>query len=368
MPLKQFPNRLGTYISPMFNGWYHQTAQGSSTIDAAGESRAIIGKVFLEAGSGSKTISSAGGKIHWRTSSVTFVSGSTNLRMGIQDLASTGLEDGTYDVQADLVGGTDTITANSIMSTPMESGSKTISHGDQIAVVIEMTARGGADSVQVQGCSSNVFGMPYGSADTGVLAKTATVPYITIEFDDGTVGWFHPCHALPGNSIAGTSISPFGSASTPDERALIFKLPVTATLCGVSACLSPSASTSDFELILYSNPLKNPVAERTVSFDGDITSVTAQAMYNALFSEFVLQRNVEYAIAVRPTTANTLSTYEYAFGSTALMKPTVLGTNWYLGTRTDQTGAFSTTTTTIPHIGLWLSKLHDGQDSEYIPT
>lgn len=34
---------------------------------------------------------------------MTFANAGTNFRIGIQDVASTGLEDGTFDVYADLV-------------------------------------------------------------------------------------------------------------------------------------------------------------------------------------------------------------------------------------------------------------------------
>jgi len=43
-------------------------------------------------------------------------------------VASTGLEDGTFDVYADLVGGTDTITGSADQLTAMETGTKTITH------------------------------------------------------------------------------------------------------------------------------------------------------------------------------------------------------------------------------------------------
>ena len=70
-----------------------------------------------------------------------FSNGSTNLRIGLQDVTpATGFEDGTFDVYADLVGGTDTIAEDVILATPMESGTKTVTHGDLLAIAIEMTA------------------------------------------------------------------------------------------------------------------------------------------------------------------------------------------------------------------------------------
>ncbi len=126
MALQTLANKMGMIISS--DGGLMGSGINNATMDGAGESQAFIGKVFLEAGTGSKTISSAGGKIRWRSGTVTFANAGTNFRIGIQDVASTGLEDGTFDVYADLVGGTDTITGSADQLTAMETGTKTISH------------------------------------------------------------------------------------------------------------------------------------------------------------------------------------------------------------------------------------------------
>lgn len=122
--------------------------------DAANEGCQLTGQVWLPARSGSKTISSAGGKIHWTAgASVVFADGATNWRMGIQDLSTSGQPprgDGVFDVQADLVPGVDTIATTTHYATAMESGSKTITHGDYVAIVFSMTARGGTDAVRVR--------------------------------------------------------------------------------------------------------------------------------------------------------------------------------------------------------------------------
>lgn len=372
MPLKSFPGS-GILLCPHFNTTNFKSAT-SVTINAAGESKSAIGYIYLQNGAsgGSKTISSAGGKIHWRTASpITFADPATNLRVGIQDVSvATGLEDGTHDVYADLVGGTDVIAATSMISTPMETGSKTIAHGDAIAVTVEMTARGGTDAVVVQSMQSDGLMQPFGTTDAGTLAVSALILYATIEFDDGTLGWFHPYHCLPGAAIIGTSVSTFHVDSTPDERALIFKLPFDARISGAYAVLSSIADTDDLEIILYSNPLGVPVAERTFTFDASFSSRTASTAVNCIFSSpLKVRKNITYAIAVRPTTINPIATAEYPFGSESnAMKSTSLGQNWYLGTRTNQTGAFDITTTTIPNMGIWIDQFHDGQVSDYLPT
>lgn len=57
MALQTLANKMGMIISS--DGGLMGSGINNSTIDAAGESQAFIGKVFLEAGTGSKTISSS---------------------------------------------------------------------------------------------------------------------------------------------------------------------------------------------------------------------------------------------------------------------------------------------------------------------
>lgn len=64
MALQPIANRMGLLLHSD-NNLMRPTAYSVAVIDAAGESRSFIGKVFLEAGSGSKTISSSGGAILW---------------------------------------------------------------------------------------------------------------------------------------------------------------------------------------------------------------------------------------------------------------------------------------------------------------
>src|SRR3990172_6421351 len=140
----------------MYNG-YGQTSSG--TLDAAGEKIVFIGRMYLEGGPGSKTISSAGGKIDWRTSAVTWATPGSALRVGIADVDLTkgppGRDDGTFDVRKDLVQGTDSLASNTWVSTAMDTGTKTIAHGDLVAIVFELTATLGVDSVQVAKTNNN---------------------------------------------------------------------------------------------------------------------------------------------------------------------------------------------------------------------
>lgn len=350
-------NLQGMLLTPAPNNPEFLATVSNNTIDAAGESVSFIGHMLLSSGPGTtKTISSSNGKIHWRPgASPTFANGSTNLRIGIQDVGATGLEDGTFDVQADLVGGTDTITASVINSTAMESGTKDIAHGDLVAVSFEFTARAGSDSIIVTRTGTSGI-MPYCTEDTGSgPVKRAALPLVTVEFNDGTLGWFSNDSTVWNHGVS----TAFGSSSTPDEYALVFRLPFPATAIGLYARMSAVAATDDFEAILYSDPLGTPVAQRTITQDADLTGLGQS--YERSITAYSLLAATDYAVAIRPTTANTLSLTQIDYGSAGHLRgATTLGTNWYLGTRTNQTGAFTPNTNILPLLGVRLLAFDDG--------
>jgi hypothetical protein len=362
MALQSFFNNHGTLLSPLPT-FGLQISTGSMTFDAAGESAAGIGYINLSSGPGtSKTISAAGGgKFAFYAGTCTLVNGSSNLRLGVQDVGATGIEDGTFDVYADVAGaGGGAVASAAVNSFAMTSGTKTIAHGDRVALVGELTARAGADSIIFIRSSTQGVSVPYSTADTGSGPAKGTfgLPFITLVFDDGTVGWLdnHPA------AVATTS-STFSSSSTPDEYALVFQIPFRSAAVGLMCFLSSVAATDDFELILYSDPLGTPVAERTLTQDADLLEITAGQMYSRPFtSAYTLEPNTNYAIALRPTTTNTLAFYRYQYntGNGALRGTTALGTNWSQYTRSDNTGAFGSQDTTIlPLFGVWLSQLSD---------
>lgn len=324
------------------------------TIDAANEYAHINGYCVLEGKSGSKTISSAGGKIHFLVgaATITFSDASTNLRVGIQDMSTSGVPgrgDGTFDVYDDLVGGTDTLTATTWKTVTMSSGSKTISHGEKISVVIGMTARGGTDSMKVRGAST-----PSGLASQfpnstfesgGSFSATAQIPNIVIEFDDGTLG------TLLGSWVTSTgalsTTTSFDNASTPDEYCNILRWQYPVNVFGISVQVRPEANASDLELILYSDPLGTPSAIETVTVTAANFHSTAsvRSAFVALSTVRSLSANTDYAVAIRPTSANNISIATHDVNAAAHWNTMDMGDECYMATRTNQTGAFSGTTT-----------------------
>lgn len=376
MALVQLPNNQGIFIHS--DNSFVNNAALVSVLDAAGESRTFIGKVSLEAGSGSKTISGAGGgKIRWRTQTIVFSDAGSTFRLGIQDVnTSTGLEDGTFDVYADLVGGTDTISANADQLTTMETGSKTISQGDLIAVSFELISRGGTDSLQISAMnvglstrSSNAY-YPYITTDTGSgpSQSASGVFGCTIEFDDGTLGWITPAALIPNAFVTASTVT-FGSSSTPDEYAAVFQVPFSCSIAGGYVAISNIASADDFEIILYSNPLGTPTAIASVAIDGANIGSSSGTAVPYLFTFSTSQQlsiNTTYGLAVRPTTTNTISFgyIDLGTGNEKYKRPFPFGETLKLMARTDQTGAFADTQTYyFPVFGLLIDKLDDGVPS-----
>ena len=318
-------------------------------IDAAAEAVHYTGQVFLEAGSGSKTISSAGGKIHWRTSgAVTFANAGTTIRIGLQDVstsASPTQGDGTYDVYADLVGGTDTIAASTAYATAMESGTKTIAHGDKITIVMGLTARGGSDSVGIlyqnggQGLDGLFPSLTTYLASTGGRAGGQLV--VTLEFDDGTFGYIFGGSPVVGAS-AGTAVTFASNTGTADEYGNIFTFPCPVTVEGAWSITYPTSNAADYEVCLYADPLGTPVLLEAVPVDATQVSTsnsprTHQVMFATAHN---LSQNTAYALTARPTTTTTIGSYYHDYTAAgAAMAP--LGQNLYSIRRLDNAGAFS---------------------------
>jgi hypothetical protein len=355
-----FNNHKGVYIGPVPGSPNGVTFNGVTlfTADAAGESITVIGKINLESGMGSsKVISSAGGKVFWSyLQAITFANAGTNLRIGIQDVGVTGIEDGTFDVYADLVGGTDVLGLNQLLTTPMESGTKTINHGDLIAVSFELTSRAGADSVQFVSMNSITDLFPYATIDTGAGPAKSTTNQLQlgIEFDDGTLGWFD------NNIIAYCGDTPsFNSGSTPDERGVMFTAEETFITESLYITLGSISSTDTFDIVIYEDPINVASILLTTTYNpvliGNAASVLGTNI--KLSSDFTFTKGVSYGIVIKPTSLNSISHLQYNFNTgNSNLKKCLMYSDWSLITRTNG-GSFSETDTIVPSIGFFAKEI-----------
>lgn len=322
------------------------TGYNTVTLNATGETCHFVGQCILENPSGgSKTLSSAGGgSIVWKTASVTFADAGTTFDVGIQDVSTTSTPaqgDGTFDVKASFTGGGGGVTGSAVQTSAMTTGTKTIANGDLIAITLAMTARGGTDSVAVSTKSipeNNVNAPCVVTNTSGSYARSSSqIPNAYIIFDDSTIGWLYGSMF----SSNGTTTETFASdTATADEYGNIITIPATYNAIGISAFFS-GLNTSDLELILYSNPLGTPVAERTITVDADTLSTTAAGFCQFMFSSpFLMKANTPYAVTLRPTTTNAISTY-YTETTSDGMHIGAPNATAYSCRRLDNSGAFS---------------------------
>lgn len=319
---------------------------GASTItcNATGEKAHFIGDLWLEnPAGGSKTISSAGGgSIVWRAGGVTFANGGSTFKVGIQDVSAANTPaqgDGTFDVEASFTGGGGGITATAWNTSVMTSGTKTLAHGDAICIAFEMTAAGGADSVSIAKCVGDfTLGWPCTMENlTGSWVRSSGRPLAYIVFDDGSKGAI-----FGGGNINGSSQVSVNSGSSPDEYGNLINIPIEFIADGIEL-FGTIPNNADFELILYSDGLGTPVAEKTVTVDATMLGNTTSGRIIKLFpSSLIMKPNRNYVVAIRPTTANNV-TISYIDTNTVAGGGTFGPPNsyYYAVNRTNQSGAFA---------------------------
>lgn len=369
MALVTIPNG---FMWPYGAAWTRFATGTNATLDATGEKCAAIGYLYLQSGPGtSKTLSAAGGgNIQFRTNNVTFANGGTTLDIGLQDVTTSGVSvpqpDGTFDVKVTLTGGGGGIstTAWNTVSMTGGSGTKTLNHGDMFAIVWDMTARAGADSVQITPGTASlqgwVTGLPGFVVNTGGTwsAPASGNPNMIIVFDDGTVGWIDF-----GYPISVNVNDAFADATNPDERGMIFQVPFACTVEALWAFASVGNAAADFTLSLYSDPTGTPsamasaavLAEQIVFNGSGLVSVplaTAQS----------LSANTDYCMALRATGASNVTLIGETLGNEAHRVFWPAGTTMKKATRNNGSGAFTAENpaVTLYNMGVRVRQIHDG--------
>lgn len=327
-----------------------QSLQTLQTLDAANEGLQFLGHLFIDGRATGKTFSSAGGKIHFMAGATTFANAGTTLRVGIQDISATAgtpaRGDGTFDTYKDLVGGTDTITANSYNTATMANGTKTLSHGDLVAISFKLTSRGGVDSVVLQGMGcGQLSNWPQVTAESSAAAFTGAqnAPNAIIEFDDGTLGWIFGTFPV---SSSVTNLT-YDVNSSPDEYGCPLRFPRPVTIDGLWAFAQfvPSGPT---EILLYSDPFGTPtlVSGASVSYDADMIQAAGNRLSHFLFpAPVTLAADTMYIVTIRPTTADDVIANYFTVANANFLKAMPGGTYATYASRTNNTGAFTETTT-----------------------
>jgi hypothetical protein len=358
-------------ILAMPNGAYTGNAGGRSvptatTLDATGEKFALIGHVCWADKSGSAKTFATSSTISIKFVTVTFADASTNLRVGIQDVATSTVAlmqpDGTFDVYADIAGNSGTITSsddNVVKTLTMTTGTKSITHGDLIAIVFDLTARGGSDSLQIAGqygLTNQLRPVCLNDIGAGWAEATASQPNVMLIADDGTRG------VLKGGVFhkSGSTYA-LQSSTNPNRRGLIFQVPFACKVDSLCFCGAAASAAADGSLKLYATPLGTPTALATVSLLGEQmnNSLNERPGLYGLASEVELSADTDYAVIVEGTgTADITLGY---FELNSADDRTVNGlTNCRGAYRYGDSGAFTESTTILPLCGVGISSVSLG--------
>lgn len=332
-----------------------EPALTSVLIDAADEYVDFVGRVMWDGYPGSaKTVSSAGGKVIWRTGAVTWNTAGTTLRISIQDVdgapASIPRGDGTDDVYLDIVYGTTAITATTDYASGAQSaftnGSKSIAQGDLIAIRFKITAFVSTNLVNVIAKNANGRAWPSVSHKTTAVAALSATPNVMIVADDGTVGW------LEGSGFTGalTSRTFDSGTATADEYGSAFTIPFGIEVCGIEWILRGNVITgAGVDLNLFTGSAGSPTKSRTVNFDSQHfagnTAATSVFYGKHLFSSpITLAANDWFALTAMPLATNSdITMHEYSITNFADASKAlaVLGGTVKKATRLNDAGAIT---------------------------
>jgi hypothetical protein len=343
-----WPSVTPVTATPSFN---------SQAIDATGEMYGFMGHVW-NSDRATKNIT----KIGFRFGTVTKAGGSA-LTVSLQDVdvasATVYQPDGTQDQTVAIANADAGFTSNVWYQTAALSAARTVAFGELVAVVIEFDGAGrlGADAVNISqlgitGASARNLGGGAALKTGGTWALATGMPCIILEFDDGTFGTLDE----PSFPVSSTSSLGYNSGSAADEVALEFTV-AAACKCDGAWMLLSAAASADFEIVLYDGT--TPLA--TASFDVNILEATTTVRpCFATFAEQTLATGVTYRLALKPTTANsvTICFFDVANANHFQAHPGLL-TGSYT-TRVNAGSWAAATTTRRPYAGIRLSAIDDG--------
>lgn len=318
-----------------------------ATLAAAKAAAIMIGRVFTEDGA-SHTIDTTGSSsMGWRSGALTFANAATTVVVGLATVDAANGAPGratnstgtiTPSVSKSHTGGGGGITANAWQENVPSSGSLAIANGDLLAAFVQMTARGGADSVvvQAQAMTTSLLRPNCTSFDgTSTYTNATQTPNFTITFSDGKLGWFYG-----GAVINSTTAQTWNSGSATKEYGNYLLMPFPAKIYGLYGAINLTTNAADCDGVLYSDPLGTPVAEKTITLDANtVHASAAQAPFIELFtSPYSAKANQPLAAIFKPGATDVTSTYRI-MNASAHQKSLDYGSNGYAVNRAS--GAFA---------------------------
>jgi len=322
------------------------TAYATTTIDATAEKVAWIFQVPRT------------GTLEWFEFRIgTFTQCTNGLRLSFQDVSVTaGEPDGTLDQFCDITSG---LAANTWQTPPHAlthdgtgGGTKrSVTAGQWLACVVQFVSFAASDSLLVSRTLSPATDSSMYAIDFVASWTTRPGPLVlALKYSDGT---YSPVSTYPSGPWKTLNTQTFNSGSTPDERGIVFVLPMAMRVVGAwlrgdldQVCDLVLYDSSDAVLASYTN-------------DPDIRGTTTGQCLSYLFATSVtLTAGATYRLVLKPTTGSSVVLYDADVESSARLQAMATGVNWY-GTSRTNAGAWTDTDTTVAFLGL----IVDGVDT-----
>jgi hypothetical protein len=338
----------------------------TGSLVALGHAWIMQGQVWNEDG-GTHTIDTTGSSsLGWRTVGITFANAGTTVKVGLAALdpangpparAVNVSNTITFNVSKSLVGGGGGITANAWQEHVPDSGSLSIAHGSLQAFCLQLAAFGGTDSITIAQVGSPSGGMARPGTtlwNASTYADQGRLPNAVITYSDGTRGYIYGGFVF--NTLTAVVVS---NAVANREFGNTIILPFPARVYGIIAA---STLGTDIDLVLYSDPLGSPVAERTVSFDGNVVQGVASGtlMYGLFSTPYQMVAGQTVAAMLKPTTSVSQNVIAVTYNIAAhqgSQSPGAAGVNSVIR---GSSGAFVQTNTQRAGVGLLVSAFDGG--------
>jgi hypothetical protein len=273
-----------------------------------------------------------------------------DIKISLQDVdATTGNPDGVVDQfrvipSASVV--TDAWLSAVLTLDGTDTGTKrTVTRGDWLAVVLEFDSAAGNLILNFT-LSGNAWDtLEYPRIFNGAIwtKPTPQLPAYVFKYTDGVYAMSRAGSIAP--SVL-SSVNPT-TVTTPDEYALHFQVPFTATIAGALVYLRFSSGT--YNVVLYApNGVVLHTAPGNRSGGGSSGPVFTQ-----FTAPITLAPDAPYRLAVVPTTTTVVKLSTFGVSSCGVMSAAAGGQSWYLSTRTDA-GVWTDSTLERPLIAPFL--------------
>jgi hypothetical protein len=339
----------------------------NTQLQAANNALEFIGKLMTE-DEGTHTLDTGGSSSmgFFVNSFTQFTAAGTSLSIGVADVdnatgpvcravRSSGVI--TMGVKGVFLGNGGGITSNAYNNKVPTTGSKTMTHGDLVAFCLQLTAVAGGDLINFDYGLSQFTTLLRPTVVGNLSARNAT-PNFIIRFNDGTYGW------IDGSDIFATvQARGFNNTQTIKEYGQMFQFPFPMRIVGLYGM---SQLAVDHDLVLYTDPLGSPVAQRTVSMDGNTLGDSGAYFFYEMFaSHYDVAANQPIGAVYKPTSASNLNVFYKTLNNAAHRVTDPWGTNGSGISR--NTGAFTSTNSNLDHycMGLLVSGFDQGGAMQY---